>query len=140
MNEIKQFCKENPKFVLSFIGVFIVFLICSWVLYDAERNDAVYSDTDIIVDGIDQRLKDAGKRIDAVAGSVQQTEKAITDASSRIDRSKESAGEIEVGITECQNRLDSLTQRQGRIRNIIDEVERINRQRAQDSQKANLAE
>lgn len=130
---------EKSRYYLIAFIVVVILAIAGWLCYDARRNDAVYRDTDIIVDGIDQRLKDAGKRIDAVAGSVQQTEKAITDASSRIDRSKESAGEIEVGITECQNRLDSLTQRQGRIRNIIDEVERINRQRTQDSQKANLA-
>lgn len=130
----------NEKSRYYLIAFVVIIILAGWLCYDARRNDAIYSDTDIIVDGIDQRLKDAGKRIDAVTGSVQQTEKAITDASSRIDRSKESAGEIEVGITECQNRLDSLTQRQGRIRNIIDEVERINRQRAQDSQKANLAE
>ena len=129
----------NEKSRYYLIAVVVVVILTGWLCYDARRNDAVYSDTDIIVDGIDQRLKDAGKRIDSITGSVQQTEKAITDASSRIDRSKESAGEIEVGITECQNRLDRLTQRQGRIRNIIDEVERINRQRAQDSQKANMA-
>ena len=119
---------EKNRYCIIAVIVVAVLAIAGWLYHDARRNEAVYSDTDIIVDGIDQRIKDAGKRIDAVTESVQQTEKAITDASSRIDRSKESAGEIEVGITECQNRLDRLTQRQGRIRNIIEEVERINRQ------------
>lgn len=119
---------EKNRYCIIAVIVVAVLAIAGWLYHDARRNNAVYSDTDIIVDGIDQRIKDAGKRIDAVSESVEQAETAVTDASERIDRSKESADKIADGLEKCQSRLDDLTQRQGRIRNIIEEVERINRQ------------
>lgn len=121
--EIKNETYENIVAVI----LIVICLIAGWLYYDSHKRAAVYEDTNVILDGIDQRIKNAGKRIDSVTESVGKAEKAVTDAVGRIERSEESAGKIADGIGECEKRVDSLIQRQGRIANIVTEIERINR-------------
>lgn len=123
LQEIKNEAFENTVAIV----IIAVCLIAGWIYYDSCKREAEHHDTDIILDGIDKRVEDAGKRIDNATESVCNAEKAVTEAVGRIDRSKESAGKIADGIGECEKRIDSLIQRQGRIANIVTEIERINR-------------
>lgn len=121
--EIKNEAFEN---IVAVILIIICF-VAGWLYYDSHKRAAVYEDTNIILDGIDQRIKNAGKRIDNATESVGKAEKTVTEAVGRIERSEESAGKIADGIGECERRVDSLIQRQGRIANIVAEIERINK-------------
>ena len=127
MQEIENWYEENKRGIYTVVGTLLVFLLCVWIVQDYKRGKAIYNDTNIILDGIDQRVKNAGTRIDNATESVGNAEKAVTDAVGRIERSEESAGKIADGIGECERRVDSLIQRQGRIANIVTEIERINR-------------
>ena len=121
--EIKNEAFEN----IVAVAIIAVCLIAGWLYYDSCKREAEHHDTDIILDGIDKRVEDAGKRIDSAKQSVDKAEKAVTEAVGRIERSEKSAGEIATGIGECENRLDGIIQRQGRITNLVTEIERINK-------------
>lgn len=123
LQEIKNEAFEN----IVAIGIIALCLIAGWLYYDSCKREAEHHDTDIILDGIDKRVEDAGKRIDSAKQSVDKAEKAVTDAVGRIERSEKSAGEIATGIGECESRLDSIIQRQGRIENIIADIEAANK-------------
>ena len=111
------------------VGIIVIgfILLTVWICHDIGRNKPIYNNTDTVLDTIEVRVDDAGKRIDSVSESVGNAEKAVTEAVGRIERSEESAGEIASRIDECEKRLDSIIQRQGRIKNLIIDIERTNK-------------
>ena len=123
MNEIKQFCKENPKFVLSFIGVFIVFLVCSWVLYDAERNERIYHDTDNTVTEMEERVDTVADGLDRMQERVAESEKAVSGIAESVKDSRRKAESITESISRTEARLDDAIQRSGRLANELTDLE-----------------
>ena len=124
---MRRFYEENKNYCIAFAVVVVLCIAGIWMVHDYYRSESIYEDTNVILDGIDKRIKNAGKRIDSVTESVGKAEKTVTDAVGRIERSQESAGKIASGIDECESRLDSVIQRQGRITNLVTEIERINK-------------
>ena len=123
MNEIKQFCKENPKFVLSFIGVFIVFLVCSWVLYDAERNERIYNHTDNTVTEMEERVDVITDGLDRMQERVAESEKAVSGIAKSVKDSRRKAESITESISRTEARLDDAIQRSGRLANELTDLE-----------------
>ena len=58
--EIKNEAFENIVAVV----LIVICLVAGWLYYDSHKRAAVYEDTNVILDGVDQRMKNAGKRID----------------------------------------------------------------------------
>ena len=123
MNEIKQFCKENPEFILSCVGIFVVFLVCSWVLYDAERNERIYHDTDRTVERIEERIDAIGQGLDRVQERVEQSKETVSGIAEAVADSRKNAETVAGAVERAEQRLDNATQRIGRIKNLISDIE-----------------
>lgn len=113
--------KKNDYIIIAVVLCLCIF--AGWLYADSHRNDRNYHNTDVILDEIEVRIDDAGKRINAVSDRVSEAEKTIGTVAGTVTDSRKSAEEIASGITDCEKRLDSITQRQGRIANIIEDIE-----------------
>ena len=134
-----DFFRENKDYCISYIIVAIVCLVCLWLVHDDARNERIQNDTDSTLVNINQGITDAEGRINTAADSVTKAEASIGSAATGIAKSERAAAEISNGIEQCQAILDRCVQRAGRIKNIIADVEAINRQRAADAPAADLA-
>ena len=122
------FYEENKDYVHAFIIVMVLCLAGVWLCYDNARNRPVYQDTDNTMDRIEERINSIEQRVDTMSKRLPQTQKTVESISGRVDTSTGLAKEIESGIGTTSERLDSAVQRAGRIQNLIDEIERSDRQ------------
>ena len=122
------FYEENKDYVHAFIIVMVLCLAGVWLCYDNARNRPVYQDTDNTMDRIEERINSIEQRADTMSKRLPQTQKTVESISGRVDTSTGLAKEIESGIGTTSERLDSAVQRAGRIQNLIDEIERSDRQ------------
>lgn len=126
----------------DYIAVVIVLFICiaaGWLYTDSHRNDRIHNNTGVVLDTIEVRVDDAGKRIDAVSDRVSEVEKTVSTVTGTITDSRKSAEEIASGIADCEKRLDSITQRQGRITNLVADIEAEYQKRKSRTQAADMA-
>ena len=133
------FYEENKDYVHSFIIVLVVCLVGIWLVYDYSRNEPTYNDTDNTMDRIEERIDGIEQRLNTMSKRLEQTQKTVESIGGRVNTSTGLAKEIESGIGTTSERLDSAVQRSGRIQNLIDEIERSNRQRTQGSSPPDMA-
>ena len=137
--EFLEFVRENKGACIGFIVIVILCAICSWVIYDADRNAELYDGTNGILERIESGIESAGDRVDSGKQRVEEAEKTVSSATERIERSEGAAAEIAGGIETCERRLDDCVQRTGRIKNILQDIEAEHRQRTQGASAAGLA-
>lgn len=109
------------------ISIIIVLLLFCWLYYDHNRNKPIHNDTDGTVERIENRLDDAGRRIDRIQAGNTKIKKTIGTVAVEINQGRENAEIVGRGITEAEQRIDNAIQISGRIRNRIDDIERANR-------------
>lgn len=133
------FYEENKDYVHAFIVVVVVCLVGIWLVYDHYRNEPIYNDTDNTMDRIEERINSIEQRVDTMSKRLAETQKTVESISGRVNTSTGLAKEIESGIGATSERLDSAVQRAGRIQNLVDEIERSNRQRKVHPQETDMA-
>ena len=122
MDEIK----DDNKFL---VGILVLGIVCviAWICHDIGRNEPIYESTDVILDTIEVRVDDAGKRTDAIKDRVGKAEESVKQSANKIAGSREDADAIANGLAGCEARVDSIIQRHGRIKNIITDIENANK-------------
>ena len=125
MDEWKKQVNSRPYHV-GILIVLVLFLF-AWICYDHRRNKPIYESTDVILDTIEVRVDDAGKRTDAIKDRVGKAEESVKQSANKIAGSRKDADAIAEGLAGCEARLDGIIQRHGRIKNIVSEIERTNK-------------
>ena len=125
MDEWKK--PDIGRYNLSIVIVCLVLVLFGWLYYDHRRNKPIYESTDVILDTIEVRVDDAGKRTDAIKDRVGKAEESVKQSANKIAGSREDADAIAEGLAGCEARLDSIIQRHGRIKNIITDLENANK-------------
>ena len=125
MDEWKKQVNSRPYYV-GILVVLVLFLF-AWICYDHYRNKPIYESTDVILDTIEVRVDDAGKRTDAIKDRVGKAEESVKQSANKIAGSREDADAIANGLAGCEARVDSIIQRHGRIKNIITDIENANK-------------
>ena len=120
-----EFYKDNKQYCICLAVIVLCCLVGAWLVYDEARNEHLQINTGHTMADINQRIDSAGNRIESAAAGIAKSERA--------------AAEISNGIEQCQAILDGCIQRAGRIKNIIADVEAINRQGTADAPAADLA-
>jgi predicted nucleic acid-binding Zn-ribbon protein len=129
VEKIKEFIAEN-RLVLV-IGLCLLLLIC-WLHHDANRNKPVYNDTNSTVERIEERMSAIESRIDTMSDRLKETQKTVERVGIGISRSTGYAIEIDEGIGRTESRLDEAVQRSERIKNLIADVEKSDRERTKN--------
>ena len=125
MNEWQK--PDIGRHYLSIIIGVVVLALFAWICYDHYRNKPIYESTDVILDTIEVRVDDAGKRTDAIKDRVGKAEESVKQSANKIAGSREDADAIANGLAGCEARVDSIIQRHGRIKNIITDIENANK-------------
>ena len=125
MDEWKKQVNSRPYYVG--ILIVLVLFVFAWVCYDHHRNEQIYESTDVILDTIEVRVDDAGKRTDAIKDRVGKAEESVKQSANKIAGSRKDAETIANGLAGCEARVDSIIQRHGRIKNIITDIENANK-------------
>ena len=125
MDEWKKQVNSRPYYV-GILIVLVLFLF-AWICYDHHRNKPIYENTDVILDTIEVRVDDAGKRTDAIKDRVGKAEESVKQSANKIAGSRKDAETIANGLAGCEARVDSIIQRHGRIKNIITDIENANK-------------
>ena len=125
MDEWKKQVNSRPYYV-GILVVLVLFLF-AWICYDHYRNKPIYESTDVILDTIEVRVDDAGKRTDAIKDRVGKAEESVKQSANKIAGSRKDADAIAEGLAGCEARVDSIIQRHGRIKNIITDIENANK-------------
>ena len=125
MDEWKKQVNSRPYYV-GILVVLVLFLF-AWICYDHYRNKPIYESTDVILDTIEVRVDDAGKRTDAIKDRVGKAEESVKQSANKIAGSRKDAETIANGLAGCEARVDSIIQRHGRIKNIITDIENANK-------------
>lgn len=125
MDEWKKQVNSRPYYVG--ILIVLVLFVFAWICYDHHRNEPIYESTDVILDTIEVRVDDAGKRTDAIKDRVGKAEESVKQSANKIAGSREDADAIANGLAGCEARVDSIIQRHGRIKNIITDIENANK-------------
>ena len=120
---VLEFRPENKEVAFICIGV-LVLLVVVYCFVSCSGED---NDTDVTVERIEERIDDAGKRVDAVTDRVDKVEASVRESVDKIAGSRKDAEAISSGIAECENRLDDIIQRHGRIKNLIADIEAANK-------------
>lgn len=134
-----EFYKDNKQYCICLAVIVLCCLVGAWLVYDEARNEHLQINTGHTMADINQRIDSAGNRIESAAAGISEAEKAVGSAAAGIAKSERAAAEISNGIEQCQAILDGCIQRAGRIKNIIADVEAINRQGTADAPAADLA-
>ena len=125
--DVKEFYHQNRSYTISFIILTIICFVGVWLVYDYERNQPVYQDTDNSVERLESKLSDIEQRIDSLQKGIAENQKAVQRISDTVERGRENAETVAGGIGEAERRLDNAINASGRIQNIIDDVEKANR-------------
>ena len=125
MDEWKKQVNSRPYYV-GILIVLVLFLF-AWICYDHHRNKPIYESADVILDTIEVRVDDAGKRTDAIKDRVGKVEESVKQSANQIAGSRKDADTIANGLAGCEARVDSIIQRHGRIKNIITDIENANK-------------
>jgi hypothetical protein len=129
VEKIREFIAENRLILV--IGLCLLLLIC-WLHHDANRNKPVYNDTDKSVERIEERMSAIESRIDTMSDRLTETQKTVERVGIGISRSTGYAIEINEGIGRTEIRLDEAIQRSERIKNLIADVEKSDRERTKN--------
>lgn len=124
MNEkLKKYCKEHSDMRLPCGIIIIILIICSWVLYDAERNEKIYHDTDNTVTEMEERINTVTDGLDRMQERVTESKKAVSGIAESVKDSRRKAESITESISRTEARLDDAIQRSGRLANELTDIE-----------------
>lgn len=132
MNEHKDFYQDNKSYCLTFIVIGIVCILGVWICHDIFRNEPVYTNTDDTVGKLEERINNLESRLDTVSARIDKAQETVHGITAAVAAGRENAETIAGGIDGIEKRLDDCIQRSGRIANIIEDVERSNKQRAKN--------
>lgn len=133
------FFAKYKEIIAVVIGLLIAFISGYWLCADRHRNENVYNHTDRTVERVEESLQRANSRIESAKESNRNAETAAGKAVNAITASRSSADEMSTGITEVGRAVDRCAERGQRIKELIEYIERADKQRTQDTPPATMA-
>ena len=127
-----EFLRKNKDYCIAFIVIDVVFITGTWFLLDAERNKPVHNNTDNSVERLEERVNSLEQRLNSVSARIDKAQETVSGISATVTASRENAETIAGGIDGIEKRIDSCIQRSGKLANILEDIERTNKQRTKN--------